>query len=161
MDMDWTQAVTIIGTNLAFIFGFVIFLLGRMDSNKRELEQKIESAQKDNNAKFDRVLDLMDSHQKENNIKFEKMLGLMDSNQKENNVKFEAMNGRFNGLENRLTAMEVEIKNTNQRIDSTNQRITDFKTDMNQRLSTIEGYLVPKKVFHFEEPDHKDEPKEN
>jgi len=168
MDMDWTQAVTIIGTNLAVIFGFVIFLLGRMDSNKRELEQKIESAQKDNNAKFDRVLDLMDSHQKENNIKFEKMLGLMDS-------KFDAVNTRFNGLENRLTSMESEIKNvnqnlgqriesTNQRIDNTNQRITDLKTDMNQRLSTIEGYLVPKKVFHFEESHHKDdhdEPKEN
>jgi peptidoglycan hydrolase CwlO-like protein len=78
----------------------------------------------------------------------------MDANQKENNT-------RFNGLENRLTSLEAEVKNTNQRIDSTNQRITDFKTDMNQRLSTIEGYLVPKKVFHFEEHDHKDEPKEN
>ena len=40
--------------------------------------------------------------------------------------------------------MEVEIKNTN------------------QRLSTIEGYLVPRKVFRFEEPHHDpDEPKEN
>ena len=178
MDMDWTQAVTIIGTNLAVIFGFVIFLLGRMDSNKRDTDHKIESAQKDNNAKFDRVLDLMDANQKENNAKFEKMLGLIDSNQKENNIKFEAINGkfdavntRFNGLENRLTSMESEIKNvnqnlgqriesTNQRIDNTNQRITDLKTDMNQRLSTIEGYLVPKKVFHFEEPDHKEDPEE-
>ena len=92
------------------------------------------------------------------------LMARMDSNQKENNAKFEAMNSRFNGLENRLTAMEVEIKNTSQRIDSTNQRITDFKTDMNQRLSSIEGYLVPRKVFHFEESHHKgdhDEPKEN
>jgi hypothetical protein len=32
--------------------------------------------------------------------------------------------------------------------------------DMNQRLSTIEGYLVPRKVFHIEEPP-KDEAKEN
>ena len=72
----------------------------------------------------------------------------MDVNQKENNT-------RFNALENRLTSMELEIKNTN-------QRLTDFKTDINQRLSTIEGYLVPKKVFHFEEPHHDpDEPKEN
>ena len=165
MDMDWTQAVTIIGTNLAVIFGFVIFLLGRMDSNKRDTDHKIEAAQKDNNAKFDRIVDFMDLNHKELEQK-------MDSNQKENNT-------RFNGLENRLTSMESEIKsvnqnlgqriestnqrieNTNQRIDNTNQRITDFKTDMNQRLSTIEGYLVPKKVFHFEEPDHKDEPKEN
>jgi len=136
MDMDWTQAVTIIGTNLAVTFGFVIYMLARTDN------------------KFEQLLNRMDSNQKELEQK-------MDSNQKENNAKFEVMNSRFNGLENRLTAMEVEIKNTNQRIDSTNQRITDFKTDMNQRLSTIEGYLVPKKVFHFEEPDHKDEPKEN
>ena len=136
--MDWTQAVTIIGTNLAVIFGFVIFLLGRMDSNKRELDQK------------------MDSNQKENNAKFDKMLGLMDSNQKENNAKFEAMNGRFNGLENRLTSLEAEAKNTS-------QRITDLKTDMNQRLSNIENCIMPRKVFHFEE-SHKDdheEPKEN
>ena len=44
--------------------------------------------------------------------------------------------------EHRLTKLEMEVKNTN------------------QRLSTLEGYLVPRKVFHFEEP-HKDEPKEN
>ena len=159
--MDWTQAVTIIGTNLAVIFGFVIFLLGRMDSNKRDTDHKIESAQKDNNAKFDRIVDFMDLNHKENNAKFEAING-----------KFDAVNTRFNRIENRLTSMEAEIKNvnqnlgqriesTNQRIDNTNQRITDLKTDMNQRLSTIEGYLVPKKVFHFEEPDHKDEPKEN
>lgn len=118
--MDWTQAITVIGSNLALLSGFIIYLLGRMDS------------------------------------KFEKLFGLIDSNQKENNAKFEAINGRFNGLENRLTAMEVEIKNTN-------QRLTDFQGQMNQRLSTIEGYLVPKKVFHFEE-SHKgddEEPKEN
>ena len=144
--MDWTQAVTIIGTNLAVIFGFVIYMLGRMDN------------------KFEQLLNRMDSNQKENNAKFEALNG-----------KFDTVNTRFNGLENRLTSMESEIKNvnqnlgqriesTNQRIDNTNQRITDLKTDMNQRLSTIEGYLVPKKVFHFEESHHKDdhdEPKEN
>jgi chromosome segregation ATPase len=136
--MDWTQAITVIGTNIALLSGFIIYLLGRMDANKRDTDHKIDSVQKENNAKF------------------EKVLGLMDSNQKENNAKFEAINGRFNGLENRLTAMEVEIKNTN-------QRLTDFQGQINQRLSTIEGYLVPKKVFHFEE-SHKgddEEPKEN
>jgi len=127
MDMDWTQALTIIFSTVGVVFIFFIYLMSRMDN------------------------------------KFEQLLNRMDSNQKENNAKFEAMNGRFNGLENRLTSMEAEAKNTNQRIDSTNQRITDFKTDMNQRLSTIEGYLVPRKVFHFEE-SHKsehEEPKEN
>jgi seryl-tRNA synthetase len=129
--MDWTQSITIIGTNIAIIFGFVIYMLGRMDSNKRDTDNKIESAQKENNAKFD------------------KMIGLMDSNQKENNT-------RFNGLENRLTSLEAEAKNTS-------QRITDLKTDMNQRLSNIENCIMPRKVFHFEE-SHKDdheEPKEN
>ena len=57
--------------------------------------------------------------------------------------------------EHRLTVLEMEAK-------STNQRLTDFQGQVNQRLSTIEGYLVPKKVFHFEEPDSEDEPlKEN
>ena len=129
--MDWTQAVAIIGTNLAVLFGFVIYMLGRMDN------------------KFEQLLNRIDK-------KMEHLEQKMDSNQKENNA-------RFNALENRLTSLEAETKNTNQRIDSTNQRITDLKTDMNQRLSTIEGYLVPRKVFHFEEShktDH-EEPKEN
>ena len=82
--------------------------------------------------------------------------------------RLEGLGNKMNSLENRMTGMEAELKatnqridNTNQRIDNTNQRIGDFKTDMNQRLSTIEGYLVPRKVFRFEETDHKDEPKEN
>jgi len=56
--------------------------------------------------------------------------------------KFEHLGDRIGKVENRLTAMEVEIKN------------------VNQRLSTIESYLVPKKFYHIE--DHsKDETKEN
>ena len=57
--------------------------------------------------------------------------------------KFEAMNTRFNNLENRQTAMEVEIKN------------------INQRLSNIENCIMPRKVFHFQEPHKEEEPKEN
>jgi hypothetical protein len=44
--------------------------------------------------------------------------------------------------EHRLTKLEMEVKNTN------------------QRLSTIEGYLIPKKIYRIEEPS-KEEPKEN
>ena len=88
------------------------------------------------------------------------MMSRIDANQKQNNEKFDVMNQRFNSLENRMTSIESEVKATNQRIDNTNQRISDMKTDMNQRLSTIEGYLVPRKVFHFEET-HKEESKEN
>lgn len=101
--MDWTQTLTILGV---FIGGF-FFLMARMDSNKKELEQKIGSLEQK-----------------------------MDS-------KFDGINTRFNALENRLTALEVEIKSTN------------------QRLSNIENCVMPRKVFHFEEHEHKDEPKEN
>ena len=131
MNMDWTQALTIIFSTVGVVFIFFIYLMSRMDN------------------KFAQLLNRMDSNQKELEQK-------MDSNQKENNT-------RFNGLENRLTSLEAETKNTNQRIDSTNQRITDLKTDMNQRLSNIENCVMPRKVFHFEE-SHKggdEEPKEN
>ena len=133
--MDWTQTLTIIISVFGLFLVAIPFLISRMDSNKRDTDQKFELI----------------------------------------NGKFDTVNNKLNGLENRLISVESEIKNTNQRIDSTNQRIdstnqridstnqriTDLKTDINQRLSTIEGYLVPRKVFHFEEQDHKDEPKEN
>lgn len=119
--MEWTQALTIIGITVAFF----IYMMSRMDGKHKEINEKL------------------------------------DSNQKQNNEKFDGINQRFNTLENRMTGMEAELKGTNQRIDNTNQRLSDFRTDVNQRLSTIEGYLVPRKVFRFEEPDHKDEPKEN
>jgi|JI102314A2RNA_FD_contig_31_7843962_length_453_multi_5_in_0_out_0_1 hypothetical protein len=63
------------------------------------------------------------------------LISKIDTNQKENNT-------RFNGIENRLTALEVEIKN------------------IQQRLSTIEGYLIPKKIYRIEKPS-REEPKEN
>ena len=75
------------------------------------------------------LMSRMDSNQKQMNEK-------MDSNQKQTNEK-------FNALENRMTAMETEMRG------------------MNQRLSNVENCVMPRKVFHFEEPDHKDEPKEN
>lgn len=84
--------------------------------------------------------------------------------------KFEHLGERIGKVENKLTSIEGDIKNLGQRIDNTNQhidginqRITDLKADMNQRLSTIEGYLIPKKIFRFEEPhkEETEEPKEN
>lgn len=75
------------------------------------------------------------------------LISKLDANQKENNI-------RFNGIENRLTAVEGDLKNLS-------QRITDLKTDVNQRFSTIESYLLPRKVFHFEETRKDGEPKEN
>ena len=138
MEMDWTQALTIIFSTVGFVLVLFIYLMSRMDNKFAHMDNK-----------FEQLLNRMDSNHKELEQK-------MDSNQKENNT-------RFNGLENRLTSLEAETKNTNQRIDSTNQRITDLKTDMNQRLSNIENCIIPRKVFHFEE-SHKggdEEPKEN
>ena len=75
------------------------------------------------------------------------MMNRIDGNQKENNKNFEAMNQRFNSLENRMTGMEAETK-------------TELR-NMNQRLATIEGYLVPRKIFHIQENDLGEELKEN
>ena len=79
--------------------------------------------------------------------------------------KFEKLDGDIKDVKSQLNAFE---KNTEHRLTvlemeakSTNQRLTDFQGQVNQRLSTIEGYLVPKKVFHFEERHEEDSPKEN
>ena len=50
---------------------------------------------------------------------------------------------RFGKIETRLSVIENEQKNTN------------------QRLSTIESYIAPRKVYEFKEPKHEEEPKEN
>jgi Fe-S cluster assembly ATPase SufC len=73
------------------------------------------------------------------------MMSRMDANQKQNNDKFDGVNKKFESMNERLTTLEVEMR-------------TEMR-NVNQRLSTIEGYLVPRKVFHFEDP--KEEPKEN
>lgn len=78
------------------------------------------------------------------------LISKIDANQKESNT-------RFNGIENRLTAIEVEAKNINQRLSSME---TENK-DISKRLSNIEGYLLPNKIFHFEDPHKGEEPKEN
>ena len=114
--MDWTQTLTILGV---FVAGFV-YMMSRMDSHKRDTDQKIDHLG-------------------------EQLSNRIDKMEKESNT-------RFSGIENRLTAMEAESKNTS-------QRLTDLKTDINQRLSNIEGYLVPKKIYRFvDEPE--DHPKE-
>lgn len=127
--MDWTQALTIIFSTVGFVLVLFIYLMSRMDNKFAHMDNK-----------FTQLLNRMDSNHKELEQK-------MDSNQKEleqkMDSKFDAVNTRFNALENRLTAVEVEIKSTN------------------QRLSNIESCVMPRKVFHFEEPEHKDEPKEN
>ncbi|MBF5059234.1 hypothetical protein [Candidatus Neptunochlamydia vexilliferae] len=52
-------------------------------------------------------------------------------------AKLEKLSERVSSVETRLSVMENELKNNN------------------QRLSSIEGYLVPKKVFKFEDREAK------
>ena len=75
------------------------------------------------------------------------LMNRIDSNHKQTNEKLGTIN-------NRITTLEAEVKNTHQRIDSTTQRLTDFQMQVNQRFNTLENYIIPKKVIH-------DEPKEN
>jgi len=96
MDMDWTQALTIIFSTVGFVLVLFIYLMSRMDNKFAHMDNK-----------FEQLLNRMDSNQKESNARFDAING-----------KFEAVSTRFNGLENRLTAMEVEIKNTNQRLSN-------------------------------------------
>ena len=131
---DWTIILAVLAPLLGVFVPLIIhlnnrmdkkfeILMARMDTNKKDTDQKSEFNHKELEHKIEATQKILEQK--------------IDSNQKENNV-------RFNAIENRLTSMEVEIKNTN------------------QRLSTIEGYLVPRKVFRFEEPHHDpDEPKEN
>ena len=87
-------------------------------------------------AGFVYMMSRMDSHKKDIDQKFSHVDDKIDQMQKETNT-------RFSGIENRLTAMEVEINN------------------MKQRLTTIEGYLVPKKVYRFvDRIEEHEEPKE-
>ena len=107
--MDWTQTLTIILSVFGMLLVFFFYIMGRLDANKKDTDQKIEHLGEQLSNRIDKI-------------------------EKENNT-------RFSGIENRLTAMEVEIKN------------------IKQRLATIEGYLVPKKIYRFvDEPE--DHPKE-
>ena len=56
--------------------------------------------------------------------------------------KVDHLGERMGKFENRMTALEVELRG------------------MNQRLSNVESCVMPRKVYHIEEP-HKDEAKEN
>jgi len=78
------------------------------------------------------------------------------------------MDAKFGQMDAKIEAFRIELKEDMRDMKSDiDRRFTDLKTDMNQRfsdvnqrLSTLEGYLVPKKIFHIEEPP-RDEPKEN
>ena len=62
-------------------------------------------------------------------------------------------------LRSEIKSLRTEVKDDLREIKSD---MRDFKLEMNQRLSTIEGTLMPRKVYHFKEPSKDDEePKEN
>jgi hypothetical protein len=71
--------------------------------------------------------------------------------------KFEKQDAKIDKLIDHLCSFE---KNTEHRLTKLEVETTTELRNINQRLSTIEGYLVPRKVFHIEEPP-REEPKEN
>ena len=95
-------------------------------------------------------------------VLFVYLMNRMDANQKETNEK---MDSTKKELEQKISSdirelkmdmksdMHQQIEGVNQQIKALDRRITDLKVDMNQRLSTIEGYLVPKKLYQFETPE--------
>ena len=119
--LSMTNVLTVLGGFVA-IFGWFYMLMSRkfdvVDRRFNESDKRIDK-------RFDAV-----------DKKFDKL----DADIKELRGTLTAFE---KNTEHRLTVIEVEAKNTN------------------QRLSTIEGYLVPKKVFRFEEPHEEEHPKEN
>jgi hypothetical protein len=62
-------------------------------------------------------------------------------------------------LRGEIKSLRSEVKDDLRDIKSD---MRDFKIEVNQRLSTIESALMPRKVYHFEESSkHDEEPKEN
>jgi len=133
--LSWTHVWGVI----AGIFGVGAFFY-------KLTEHYIREAKKDTDAKFDKQDAYMREAKKDTDAKFDKQDAYMREAKKDTDAKFdkliETLSSFQKNAEHRFTKLEMEAKNTN------------------QRLTTIEGYLVPKKVYHFEEP-HKEEPKEN
>jgi len=138
--LSMANVLTILG-GFGLLFGWFYKLLSKKFDG---IDRRFNESDKRIDKKFDAVDKKFEGVDK----KFDKIDGDIKDLKSQLNI-FEK------NTEHRLTVLEMEAK-------STNQRLTDFQGQVNQRLSTIEGYLVPKKVFHFEEPDSEDEPlKEN
>lgn len=100
--MDWTQALTIIFSTVGFVLVLFIYLMSRMDN------------------KFEQLLNRMDSNQKENNAKFEAMNG-----------RFNGLENRLTALESEVKNTNQRIDNTSQRITDLktdiNQRLSNIE----------------------------------
>ncbi len=97
--------------------------------------------------------------------------------------KFDGIDKRFETLENKfdkkfeLVEKKIETLETKfgSKLDRLETKLTDFEKNtehrltvlemetksINQRLSTIESYIAPRKVYEFKEQEHEEEPKEN
>jgi chaperonin cofactor prefoldin len=74
--------------------------------------------------------------------------------------KFDKIDVKFERIENKLIDFE---KNTEHRFGKIETRLSVLENEMkntNQRLLTIEGHLGPQKIIRFEK-SHEEEPKEN
>lgn len=70
---------------------------------------------------------------------------------------------KFDKIDQKFDRIDQKIEHIGERMGKVENRMTAMETEMrgiNQRLSNVESCVMPRKVFHFEEP-HKEEPKEN
>ena len=132
--------LTIIG-GFGVIFGAFYKLLSKKFDG---VDKKIESLE----SKFDKKFDALDN-------KFDRKFELIDK-------KFDKMDEDIKDLRTALTSFE---KNTEHRFGKIETRLSVIENEQkntNQRLSTIESYIAPRKVYEFKEPRREEEePKEN
>lgn len=77
--------------------------------------------------------------------------------------KFDKIDQRFEKIDQKFDKIDQKMDHLSERMGKFENRMVAIETEMrgmNQRLSNVENCVMPRKVFHFEEPT-KDEPKEN
>jgi len=81
--------------------------------------------------------------------------------------KFDIIDKKFDKIEADFKEVKSELKQVSEKISafdkSTEHRLTKLEMEAkstNQRLTTIEGFLMPRKIYRIERSED-DEPKEN
>lgn len=140
--LSLANVLTILG-GFAFVLGMFYKLLvkkfDKIDADMDKISDKMEAGFKEVRSEFKSELHEFRSEYRSELHEFRR-----ESQENYNKLdnKIDHLGDRVGKVENRLTKVEMEVKNTN------------------QRLITIEGYLVPKKIYRIEHIEE-DEPKEN
>lgn len=77
--------------------------------------------------------------------------------------KFDKIDQRFEKIDQKFDKIDQKMEHLSERMGKVENRMIAIETEMrgmNQRLSNVENCVMPRKVFHFEDPP-KNEPKEN